>query len=245
MHRRLTCPTKTRRSTTTPTLTPPAAIALVPDTQSLPFVRIHASTDTRSRGSSAGVRWLASHVTGSPEPAPAYAASPTQRRNTKHKVETPKERSNCPTDVRSTQRMAERDSRRSKDPMEGQNSPTRGRSNQRGPTPVQTAELPSNAKPWARTRVTAMERQGVGPNASPCASSTPLARNSEPEVDFYGAAMLFPAPLPHGIFVPFSYLSPPSHARASRRYSTLYYKYYLLRKYKILVSGTNISCGEG
>ena len=124
--RPLMYPTKARHSTTTPTLTPPAAIALVPDTQSLPFVRIHASTDIRGRGSSAGVRWLVSHVTGSPEPAPAYAASPMQRRNTKHKVETPKERSNCPTDVRSTQRMAERDSRRSKDPMQGQKKTQRG-----------------------------------------------------------------------------------------------------------------------
>src|SRR6266567_6545593 len=55
MRRPLTCPTKTRRSTAMPMLTPPATIVLVPDAQSLPFVRVHASTDTRSRGSSAGV----------------------------------------------------------------------------------------------------------------------------------------------------------------------------------------------
>jgi hypothetical protein len=117
---KVTYPTKACHSTTAPTLTPLAILVLVPDTQSLSLVCVHASTDTHSHGSSAGMRWLVSHITGSPEPASVSAVSPTQRRNTKHKVETPKDGSNSPTDVRSIQHMAERDSRRSKDPMQGQ-----------------------------------------------------------------------------------------------------------------------------
>jgi hypothetical protein len=163
-------PTKARHSGTISTLTPVATFVLVPDTQSLPFVRVHASMDALSRGSSAAVGWLVSHVNGSPEPAPTYVASPTQRQNTKHKLETTKEGSNSPMHVRSTQRMAERDSRRLKDPMQGQKSPTQPQRQCRQPNYRRTL------RPWARTQVTAMKHQGVGP---PCASSTSLACNSE------------------------------------------------------------------
>ena len=133
--------------------------------------------------------------------------------------------SNSPTGLLSTQPKAERDSRRTKDPTQGRQRPMRGCQckvqGRTTPTPVQMAER----RPYRRTR-------RHGSDASPCHRAPgrmpqrePLCllhlprSNSKPEAVFYGVATLFPAPPPpSGISAPFSRLSPPSHAKASRRW---------------------------
>ena len=59
-----------------PMFTPHPLLVLVPTTQPLPSTRVHASTDTRSRGSSAGV--FCNEVVG----VPRHWISQTGRKTT-------------------------------------------------------------------------------------------------------------------------------------------------------------------
>jgi hypothetical protein len=116
---------------------------------------------------------------------------------------------NCPTGIRSTKRKTRWPSGRSKDLTQGRQRlcpaiPLQGL--MFDPTHLCSTVGNEPFEPHCAVRpCVGSTNLAFSPNASPCASSTSLARNSEPGVDFYGISTPFVCP------------PPSSHATASWR----------------------------